>query len=105
MMVIAFPVNHHACFQIGNENRGFKSIAICANIKQHCQQPWQFIALGSHQVKGKRNLIDVYSVDNPAIYQNIQREPLAALIHQQFKNFLTFGNNSWFVTSFPWEFL
>lgn len=61
------------------------SLAICANIKQHCQQPWQFIALGSHQVKGKQNLIDVYSVDNPATYQNIQREPLAALIHQRLK--------------------
>jgi class 3 adenylate cyclase len=61
------------------------ALAICANFKQHCQESWQFVALGEHSVKGKRNSIEVYSIDNSNSYQNIQNDQLATLIRQRLK--------------------
>lgn len=60
------------------------SLAVCATIKQRCQQPWQFVALGHHQVKGKQNLIEVYSIDSPDTRQNLHNAQggLAAQIRQ-----------------------
>jgi len=43
------------------------------------------VALGEHQVKGKRNSIEVYSIDDSNTYQNIQSDQLAALIRQRLK--------------------
>jgi len=60
-------------------------LVVCANFKQHCQESWQFVALGEHSVKGKRNSIEVYSIDDSNTYQNIQSDQLATLIRQRLK--------------------
>lgn len=44
------------------------SLALSAEVKARCQQHWDFINLGEHQIKGKENLVKVYSVKNSVNY-------------------------------------
>lgn len=63
------------------------SLAICADLKQQCQNDWTFVALGKYQVKGKQNTVEVYSLDHQDTQQYVhQGVPLSSLIYQRLKN-------------------
>jgi adenylate cyclase len=39
------------------------ALIMSEEVRSHTQKPWPFVSLGEHQVKGKQEMIDIYSLD------------------------------------------
>jgi adenylate cyclase len=63
------------------------TLALTAEVKNHCQANWCFVNLGKHQAKGKQELIEVYSIDEEITNKTSDTAQTAQLISQSLDNF------------------
>jgi class 3 adenylate cyclase len=58
------------------------TLALTAEVKNHCQKPWPFINLGKQQTKGKQHLVEVYALEEEITRKPREANVIAQLISQ-----------------------